>query len=640
MKAFAIPLLALLALPAFAARTAEVLTDDYHPTVRKTSNNSNMGIAAAFDGIVTNNVSGARQGDEITIDFTGYVTTDKPVVCVTEIAVTSTGGGTYSLFTSEDGTTWDPVSAAQGVRTTGTKSYTVGLRVLYVKYVFDTTGGSDLQELTVKGWRSSKPAIISKTSLAKMYWADGTMTDKNGTEGLGGGMGIGNFFDGNFTSGVYIGPNGRLNNGGFVKLDFSSEKPNGYFITQIKTGSATTHSYSLYYSMNGSDWSYVEGGVGVTSATEKSFNVNDTAVYVKCVFDVIGGWTPTFAELQVWGMDPDDIPCMHPSYTAWSPVEGSNTCTTDGIDERFCNECGYRDTRESTTLFMLGHDYVSNLDRPGRFKAFGRGSIVCSRGDFRIDFTNTLETATTNGPINLVTHSVNGEWIGGVKTPGVIHFTDVSVTSTGNTDWGIRPGHLIGNNWTWSWNNYWYSASSDANPHVDYEFGTEIDLVYIDISLPNSTHFTRFFSVDDATGEETQLTQFFATRTDLEKGDKYHIWRAPDSNPYEDIYEGDEFDDLPVVLDPDIPSRKHDENGNEIPDNPNTDPDEGDNSYNSYQRFTLRFYEQPIRHLRIRQITASGGVMKPMYISELHPWGIVRGAGDLRYRKETILILR
>jgi hypothetical protein len=29
-----------------------------------------------------------------------------------------------------------------------------------------------------------------------------------------------------------------------------------------------------------------------------------------------------------------------------------------------------------------------------------------------------------------------------------------------------------------------------------------------------------------------------------------------------------------------------------------------------------------------------------MEISELHPWGTVRGAGDLRYRKETLMILR
>ena len=35
-----------------------------------------------------------------------------------------------------------------------------------------------------------------------------------------------------------------------------------------------------------------------------------------------------------------------------------------------------------------------------------------------------------------------------------------------------------------------------------------------------------------------------------------------------------------------------------------------------------------------------GSAMKPMYISELHPWGTVKGAGDKRYRKETILILR
>ena len=32
--------------------------------------------------------------------------------------------------------------------------------------------------------------------------------------------------------------------------------------------------------------------------------------------------------------------------------------------------------------------------------------------------------------------------------------------------------------------------------------------------------------------------------------------------------------------------------------------------------------------------------MKPMYVSELHPWGTVKGAGDMRYRRETLLILK
>ncbi len=628
-------LLGLLAVPSFAVRTAEDLTNA--EGVTRICNNSNMGLAAAFDGIVTNGVSGARQGDEITIDFTGYVaaTPAKPLVCVTEISVTSTGGGTYSLFTSADGTTWDPVTAAQGARTTGNKSYTIGLRVLYVKYVFDTTSGSDLNELTVKGWRSSKPEIISNKNLAKMYWADGTMTANNGTDGFGGGTGIGNLFNNNFGDNVYIGPDAgqgpRLNNGGFVKLDFSGSQAVGWFVTEIKTGSLTTHQYSLYYSMDDSSWTAVEGATNVGVVGQKTFTVNDTAIYIKCVFNQIGGWTPAFNELQVWGMDPNDVPCMHPSYTTWTPVIGSATCTADGIDERFCTECGYRDTRESTTFPLLGHDYVCSLDRPGKYKAFGLGSIACSRCDFFLDCPE---------PINLITNRVDGEGIGGIKTAGIVYFTDVSVTSTGNADWGIRPGHLIGNNWTWSWNHYWYSNSADSNPHVDYEFGTEIDLIYIDISLPNSTHFVRLFSVDDDTGEETQLTKFLVKRTDIEKGDKYHIWRAPDSPEYVDIYEGVEFDELPIVQDSGIPGRKHDENGNEISDNPNTSDDEGSNDYNAYQRFTVRFYEQPVKHLRIRQYKPDGSVMKPMYISELHPWGTVCGAGDLRYRKETILIFK
>lgn len=646
MKAFTLPLLALLALPALAMRTPENLIN--MEGVTRSSNNSHMGLAAVFDDVLTNSISGAIQGDEIIIDFSGSVTTEKPMVCVTEIAVTSTGGGTYSLFTSEDGTTWDPVAMAQGVRTTGTVSYSIGLRILYVKYVFDTTGGSDLNELTVKGWRSSKPTIISRAGLAKMYFSNGTMTGSNGTEGFGGGSDhgtIGHFFDGVFNEGVHIGPSGRLDNGGYVQLDFSSEMPEGYYITEIKTGSETKHSYSLYYSMDGTTWEPVPEGTGVQSTEIKSFPLNETAVYVRCVFDKIGGWTGTFAELQVWGMDPADVPCKHPSYTAWTPVEGSATCLMNGIDEHFCTACGARVTRESSTLLALGHDLISHLDRPGAFKRFGSGYVACSRGDWRLVFPYDSDDPTATQPLDLITNRVDGTRIGRIAVDGQFNFTDVLCTSTGNSaeepnpnnNWGYSPSRVIDDNWTWG--AHWYARLRD-DQHVDYTFAVEVDLAWIDISVWNKNHTNLLYSVDDVTGVETPLSNFTIRRYDRDEGisNQYHVYIPAGETPTPDIYGKDEvFDCLPVVKDSQIPSRKHDSDGNEIPDNPSTaNIDEGDNSANQYQRFVLRFYEQPIKHLRIRQF----GFSETMRFSECHPWGTVRGAGDLRYRKETLLILK
>ena len=649
MKALSCLFLAVaLALPAAAVRPPDVVSTNrlakaavFNPDGSPGRFNGNPGLEGLFDGNFDIGVVMNTKDAYVVIDFADLITNANMSIYVSGIDVGHKGNCEYSLYygnVSNGQTNWTAV--VEGAKTTGTASYSLGVYGTLVKYVFYTVAqwSPSLTEIQVLGYVSTKPAIISKSSLAKMYWADGTMTANNGTEGFGGGTGIGHLFNGNFGDSVYIGPNGRLNNGGFCMLDFSSEMPGGYFITEIKTGSLTTHKYSLKYSMDGTTWTDVDGATEVSAAGQKTFNVNDTAVYVKCVFDQIGGWTPAFNELRVWGMDPLDAPCLHPSYTPWTPVAGSATCLANGIDEQFCTECGARVTRESTTLFALGHDYVPTLAVRGRYKGFGRGSVACSRCDWFLDCSE---------PLDLITNRVNGERIGNILTAGFFHFTEVSVSSTGNTDWGIRPGHIIGDNWTWSWNHYWYSDAGEATPpHADFEFGTDVDLVCIDVSLPNSNHTTCFFSVDDDTGAETRLERFLVTRTDPEKGDKYHIWADPEVDEWENAYVDPdsgyllEFDELPVVRDGWIPSRKHDAEGNEIQDNPNTDGDDGSNDYNSYQRFTVRFFEQPIRHLRIRQYQTDGSPMKPMYVSELHPWGTVRGAGDMRYRRETIMILR
>lgn len=605
-----------------------------------TSINTNL-----FDGMLDTGLSIVGNEDQryqyFIADFSSFVTVDEPKVYVDRIEIGHLEERTYSIYVATDNVSTnaeDWTAVAETVQDSGMKTYDIKGRILAVKYVFETTtGNNDLTEFHVWGYRSSVPKIVSNASLAKMYWSDGTMTKNNGKDGFGGGTGIGNLFNNNFNDNVYIGVTGsdgipRLENGGYCQLDFSSDVTNGWFVTEIMTGSKTTHQYSLYYSMDGTTWFPVEDGTNVCSIGKRRFNVYDTAVYVKCVFDQIGEWTPAFNELQVWGMNPDDVACEHPSYTEWVMDDSLTDCLLFPVDKRHCAVCGAVFTREEFWALPPGHKYVVALERPGAYKGFGRGHIACARCSFFLDCP---------APVNLITNRVGGTQIGDIKADGFVRFTDVSVTSTGNTDWGVRPGHLIDIDWTWGWNHYWYSENDadhpDPDPHVDYEFGTEIDLVWIDISLPNRTHVARFYSVDDNTGEETQLRGFPIKRTDFATGDKYHIWHEPGSEEWEDIYgvyDKDEFDELSVVKDSGIPGRKHDEDGNEI------SGDNGNNDYNNYQRFTVHFYETPVRHLRIRQFENDGSTMVPMSISELHPWGTVKDAGDLRYRKQTIMILR
>lgn len=631
--------------------SAEVWDDALQPIAGEAS--------AAFDGNEETGLT-TSAGYSIVANFTSWCssTPNKPKVYVAEVEIVHAGSSTFSLYTGDvvteanvTTTNWTPVADAQGVKYAGSRTFKPKIRARFVRCVFDTrAGGEELMEMRIRGWKTSEPKVVSKASLAKMYFSNGTMTGSNGTEGFGGGSDhgtIGHFFDGVFNEGVHIGPSGRLDNGGYLQLDFSGEMPGGYFITEIKTGSETKHSYSLYYSMDGITWPPVPDATGVKSTEKKTFPLNETAVYVRCVFDQIGGWTATFAELQVWGMDPDDVPCPHPSYTQWEPVEGSETCLENGIDEQFCTVCGERVTRESATLLALGHDLVSHLDRAGAFKRFGSGYIDCSRGDWRLDFPYEDDDPTATQPLDLITNRVNGTRIGRIAVDGQFNFSDVVCTSTGNSaeepnpnnNWGYSPSRVIDDTWTWS--AHWYARLRD-DQHVDYTFATEIDLAWIDISVWNKSHTNFFYSVDDVTGEETLLSNFTIRRYDRDEGvaDRYHVYVPAGEDPTPDIY-GDDIEDvhdrLVVEKDPQLPSRKHDENGDEIPDNPSTtNVDEGDNGYNQYQRMIVRFYEQPIKHLRIRQSRLN----ETMRLSECHPWGTVKGAGDLRYRKETLMILR
>ena len=594
-----------------------------------------------FDGSVETGIA-AGNGYYFVADFSPVLTAEEPMMYVDEITIEHVTARKYSLYVSTNYAPASPSSAAwtpvaTNVTNSGRVAHKRQERIKAIKYVFENANGTkeDLCGFHVTGFRSSEPKVVSKWQLAWIYKPDGTPmphesggwdSNPNYPDGFGGGTHINALFNTNFNDNVYIGPNGRLDNKGYCQLDFSSEAPNGWFVTEIKTGSKTTHPYSLYYSMDGTTWSPVEDGTNVCSVGKRRFNVYDTAVYVKCVFDEVGGWTPAFNELQVWGMNPEDVACEHPSYTEWVFDDSLTDCLLFPVDKRHCTVCGAVFTREEFWAPPPGHKYVVSLEQRGIYKGFGRGHISCARCDFFLDCP---------APIDLITNRVNGTQIGDIKADGFIRFTDVSVSSTGNTDWGVRPGHLIDNNWTWTWNAYWYSDNNenhpDTNPHVDYEFGTEIDLTWIDLSVDNGNFITRFYSVDDQTDEETPLERFLVARTD-----KDHAYTVEGPEP-EDIYSDRELDELVVIKDETISPYAMDGNGEVVYESDGKPKGNSDN----FQRFTVRFFEQPIRHLRIRQTQSDGETARrPMYLSELHPWGTVKGAGDLRYRKETIMILR
>lgn len=644
-----------------------------------------------FDGDETTGATIANNeiGAYLVLDFGapsfGIVTADKPKVFVDSIEIVHSGNARMSLWTadvvSQNGTTttnWTSVADAQNVQpATGLTVYKPKVRALLVKYVFESSSGpdNDLFELKVKGWLSSEPHVVSSYAKTTWFRPDGSAMGSNG----GGGNGNpAKCFDGDFTN-YQMFP--RCPNGGYFILDLTDEYPDGCYIEKILVATTGEKRYSVFYTEDGTSWKNVFGP-GKAAGTAL-YNVGATATKIKYVFDdgSEGNWsTEYFAEFQVWGMDANDLPCTHQHIetVSWSAVPDSATCTAKGLDERFCPDCGERFTKISDDP-PLGHDYVSTLARPGSFKRFGSGSITCSRCDYRIDFTNTPETDSTNGPIDLVT-------VGGLAMDNLVQFTDLSVTSTDHQEWGPNPANIIGNSWVRWWVSYWVSAGLN-NQHADFDFGTEIDLTQIQIVLHNLPQTILFFDVDDDTGEETQLKQFTILRTDVytnaadlaaigfpvqivtqsdDRGRRvpYRFYPGGENGAWAPVLDYGRFgvdfwDSLVVTNDLNIPTYYTNPDGShpmhqkkvdnvlqwedEAHTIPVMEPDSNDN--NQFQSFIVRFYEQPCKHLRIRNDTTqptgfqlwSG---KSMSIIECHPWGIVRGAGETRYRKESMMIFR
>lgn len=422
------------------------------------------------------------------------------------------------------------------------------------------------------------PVKLSILSRSIFFRPGDSNAPKRGSAGFNGGDYSDKVFDGNFSNYAY------QNTAGAEIVIPTTDPDTGaaFFVTEFKVGHQGNAKYSLYYTTEEEPpdilshttdprtWTPIPGATSIQETGVKTYGVNVIATAVKYVFDTVSNWAVSLGEVEVWGVDASQVGCLHPTYTEWRPIPGTATCTANGIDQRECTVCGKIFQRESQTVVKFGHDYQSTLLLAGSGLQYGSGTISCSRHDFEID--------CTDGPVDLVP-------FGGVKMPGVVQFTDLSVSSTGNEDWGVGPEDLIDNVWTKSWGSYWYANTKSVSEYVQFEFGTAIDLTSVEISVPNETQTLRFYSVAD--GAEELVGEFT------------------------------------VEKDSTIPDQVWSSKENKMEVNPA-----------SFQRFEAEFRGVTLRTLRIRSDDANNALT----VCEVHPHGTVNGAGRTAAVRTRILI--
>lgn len=325
---------------------------------------------------------------------------------------------------------------------------------------------------------------LAISGVAQMYWANGTQN--NGWNG--GGTQQSQLFDGNYTTGVHFPYNGRGDDNMYLEFNLAALPAGKYYVTQFKVWQAAAHQYSLYYLEDGtSDYAPVDGAVGVSYAGTDgaAYTVGKICTKVKIVFNKLTGFSPGTSEIEVWGIDPAQMGCQHPSFTDWEPVDGSATCTKKGVNRHKCLVCGEVEEQASDLMPPLGHAYVTTLTTPGTSSSYGSGTMSCERCDW---------SAVFNIPIDLTS-------LGGVASPGIVQFTDLTVSSEWHPEWGPCAANLIDGIWTEGYG--WCPGSrSHDDDWADFDFGTEIDLTKIDVSVPNRTQTLDFYKVE---GDEETL---------------------------------------------------------------------------------------------------------------------------------------
>ena len=383
--------------------------------------------------------------------------------------------------------------------------------------------------------------------------------------GMNGGHYTDRLFDGDYENYCYL-----WTAKCYIVVYLTNSLSTGYYVTDVKIGHNGTQEYSLYYSTDafGSQWTPIIENSSV-AGKPKTYNVSHMAKRIKYVFETAPHGSSGLGELEVLGIDPAEFPpgtCFHPkeNLTEWEEIPGTANCTEYGYKQRQCTACGEWFRDESLTMLPLGHEWETALGRPGTGLSFGTGSNVCHRCGDVIGFDD--------GPMDLVS-------LGGMATPGIVQFTDISVSST-YPEWaGIRTTSLIDNNWTMTWGSFWAAATKDHDEFVEFAFHNEIDLTKVKFSVPNHDHIVEFYSVED--GEETLIDQV-AVVEDKSDG-------APD-----------------------------------------------------YQVIEEELRDVSLSTLRIRTVdklghNAGGFGLYVMAFSEIHPYGTVKGAGKTLVRTRIII---
>ena len=532
-------------------------------------------------------------------------------VYVTRIDVTHDGNSNYSLYTSEDGSTWTLVEGVTNVAHTGTASYTVSTVANFVKCTFESSSGylTSLYEIEAWGFVKEKPKVVSRRAIATWHKPDGSAMEANGQGGWN--SDCGRLFDGNLEN-YQMWPKAYA--GCYVEVDFTKNAGisgylTEYFVTELKVAQIGTKKYTLKYSIDGSTWIDVPGAVSVSGDGTESFAVSKTVKKVRYywVDAKYNDYDDSYlAEFQVWGINPNDAPCDHPNYSDWEIGAVPATCTELARDQRKCLVCGAKFTKVSDGSTPLGHDYVTTLDRPGHFsqrkdyldhRRYGMGTISCSRCAFRLDFPSALD---------LVTNRVGGVRICGEKTEGIVRFTDLSASSENHPEYGPSKKKIIDEVWDVSQQYpYWATASTNAQ-YADFEFGTTIDLTEVEISTYNHGYRFDFRRIDDE-GIETELCSISIVR---EEATEAHL----------------------ETIEVDVPGTGRTK---EIPVQKMATAD--------YQRIRVPFFETPVKHLRVRIVDDEPIDLwgcQSIRVIEIHPWGTVLGASDFQSPKTTLMILR
>lgn len=320
-------------------------------------------------------------------------------------------------------------------------------------------------------WEATKVSSVEHST----FYRSGGST--KGKAGLSGGDYSDTLFNGNFSD--YRWQNVA---GAYLVVDLDDTFPDGCYVTEVKTGHKGGKAYSLYSSVDGSKWDPI--AEQITAAGERTFTIGKVLKKVKVVWDQADWSQQTLAEIEVLGVDPAEVGCVHPDeyVTEWEAIPASATCTEYGIDQRQCTLCGEFFYRESLSALPTGHEYETVLAKRGTSLEYGSGTNVCRKCGDSVVFDDPVDLAT----------------LGGAYNEGLVQFTDVTVSSIWRPQDGAGgAGHLVDGKWQTGYNAGWMAGSLDHDEeYAQFDFANVIDLTAVDISVHNHDQIVEFYSVE------------------------------------------------------------------------------------------------------------------------------------------------